>query len=252
MQAFRPLDLGHYLIAVALLLVTLASSVPAQEARPAPREPIGEVLGTPVYRDELRTADPAELRSEVRGLFVAPLLERYRQAHKAEIEPTEAEILAVTELINMKHSERMEIEGPKLRQEIAAIEAQLARSDLAEKERRTLQNKKQGLEVQLRPPGRPVAVFLLGNWKLQKYFYGEYGGGRVLWQQFGVEAFDAMHQWLLAEEKKGAFHVADAELRSALYHYWTTQNHGAFLADDKEKIREALLEPEWLPKQFVR
>ena len=93
---------------------------------------------------------------------------------------------------------------------------------------------------------------MLNNWKFQRFLYDNFGGGRILWQQAGIEAFDAMHKWLLAQEKAGKFQVADAELRTTLFRYWTTQKHGSFLVTDKARIRSEFLEPEWartLPKE---
>jgi hypothetical protein len=87
---------------------------------------------------------------------------------------------------------------------------------------------------------------MLKHWKLQRHLYDEFGGGRILWQQAGIEAFDAMRGWLETEEKNGRFTISDPGLRTAFYEYWTTMNHGAFLTADKTRIRETFLEPEWL------
>ena len=35
-------------------------------------------------------------------------------------------------------------------------------------------------------------MLLLPHWKLQRHLFDHYGGGRLLWQQRGIEAFDAM------------------------------------------------------------
>jgi hypothetical protein len=82
--------------------------------------------------------------------------------------------------------------------------------------------------------------------------YVRYGGGRILWQQAGIEAFDAFRTWLDAREKQGDFKFTDRRLRSIYYEYWTTMNHGAFLTDDKERIRREFLEPEWMPNAAAK
>jgi hypothetical protein len=87
-------------------------------------------------------------------------------------------------------------------------------------------------------------VFVLSNWKFQKHLYDRFGGGQILFQQAGTEAFDAMHKWLLAQEAAGKFKVADPQSRELLFRYWTAQDHGAFLSKDQEAIRE-FLQPEW-------
>ena len=57
-----------------------------------------------------------------------------------------------------------------------------------------------------------------------------------------------MRKWLETLEENGDFKIDDPELRVTLYEYWTTHDHGAFLTDDKERIRSEFLEPEWMPK----
>ena len=109
-----------------------------------------------------------------------------------------------------------------------------------------LKFQKFALEEAKKPPGRFFAQFVLGNWKFQRHLYDEYGGGRILWQQAGLEAFDAMHAWLKDLEKQGKFQITDEKLRATFYEYWTTMKHGPFLTDDKKRIRETFLEPEWL------
>lgn len=95
------------------------------------------------------------------------------------------------------------------------------------------------------------ARFLLSNWKLQKHFYDNYGGGRILWQQMGQEAFDATKTWLEAREKAGDFEVTDPKLKETMLLYWN-KGHGPFLTADKERIRKEFLEPEWLPKPKMK
>ena len=67
-----------------------------------------------------------------------------------------------------------------------------------------------------------------------------------------MEAFDAMHKWLQDREKRGEFRIADPKLRASFYEYWATMDHGAFLTEDKERIRTEFLEPEWAPKRADR
>jgi hypothetical protein len=259
----------------------------AQEDRPT-REKIGEVLGKPVYRDEIRAGEDVLLRDELHRLFTSPVFEKYRQAHLAEIEATEEEIAAAAAVLERKlnarrkeleprnrdrlksvesqlqqrglsNEERQKLElerisleidlrPPGLGERLHAVKEQLAKTDLEENQRRKLGTEKALLEAALKPQGRQLARFLLPNWKFQRHLYDRYGGGRILWQQAGLEAFDATHQWLKAHEEKGDFKITDAKLRSVLYEYWTTMNHGAFLTNDRERIRSEFLEPDWAPK----
>jgi hypothetical protein len=151
-----------------LLLVVLASSLLSQQRDQVQRERIGEVLGRPVYRDEIKTGGNVLLRSELHRLFASPLIQKYREEHKNEIKPTEDEIQAATAFFDADHRRRLKGKERQIRERLTTVQKQLARTDLTEEEQRKLRIEKQGLQARLRPPGRSFAVFVLDNWKFQK------------------------------------------------------------------------------------
>lgn len=232
--------------------LTLAVSVQGQQVPGGKREPIGEVLGQPVFRDSIRAGMGFPVRDELHRLFTTPILEKYRKEHQAEIEPTEGEIVAVAAFFDRKHRERLGDSEAGLRNDLGAVEKQLKQEGLAKEKRRQLELEKLSLQARLNPPGRPFAMFMLGNWKFQKHLHDHFGGGRILWQQGGIEAFDAYLKWLQSREKAGDFIITDSVLRDKYYEYWTKTNHGAFLTGDKERIKRELLEPEWMPGARAR
>ncbi len=73
-----------------------------------------------------------------------------------------------------------------------------------------------------------VAGLIAGN-SAQRLLYRNFGGGRVLFQQAGSEAFDATHTLAQALEAQGKFAFATPELRTLAYDYWT-RDHGTFLS----------------------
>jgi hypothetical protein len=230
-------DLGTIVLMPEVFGVKVAVTGPP----PIIREQIGEVGGKPVFRDEVTDAT-------LHSVFLGAALERYRETHQAEIALTEAEIQVAGEYFDRKHRERLEAAGgeAKLREQMRTIETQLATPGLPEEDQQKLEMDHRRLRSQLRLPSDDgFARFVLNNWKLQKHLYENYGGGRILWQQAGLEAFDAMHRWMEAQEKAGVFKITDAALRARLYEYWT-RDHGPFLTADKERIRKEFLEPEWL------
>ena len=154
-----------------------------------------------------------------------------------------------TTYFDQEHRRRIKEEEPKLRRELQRVEKELKRGELTEEERKKLRLEQMTLRVQLDPPGRSFAQFMLDHWKFERHLYDHYGGGRILWQQAGIEAFDAHRKWLEVHEKQGDFKITDPKLRSALFEYWTTMKHGAFLTDDNERIRKEFLEPDWVPQQ---
>jgi len=283
---------------LAAVAVSMSSSAFAQKPPSPAREKIGEVLGRPVYRDELRSKNPSDLEDALHQLFSGPVFEKYYDAHRAELEPTPAELAAfeaalgkgceqehvrraaeireslrlVDKELAKKDSElpreyllekKQEMEG-LLKQERAAktehppepspfvlddlkeINARLAKPEVSILERIVLLVTKSMGERDLAHPNRMFAAFALGNWKIQRHFYDRFGGGRVLWQQAGVEAFDAYRRWLESEEQKGNFKVTDPKLRQAFYRYWKL-SHDPFMITDPEEIRREFLKPEWAP-----
>ncbi len=230
---------------IVLALGAVATPLVGQENDEPQREQIGEVLGKPVYRDEIRTGENVRRHAELHRLFSAPVMQAYRQTHEAEITPAESEIATAAAHFDKKHRERIKGQEPELRAKLNAVEQKLANEELKEEEKRQLEIERRTFQAKLRPPGKFFALFVLQNWKLQRHLYDEYGGGRILWQQAGLEAFDATRRWLESLEEAGKFRITDPTLRSAFYEYWTTQKHGAFLTDDEARIRKEFLEPEW-------
>ncbi len=230
-------DLGTIVFKPEVFGVKVAVTGPP----PIKREQIGEVGGKPVFRNEVT-------EETLHSVFLGAALERYREVHRSEIAPTETEIQLAGEYFDRKHRERLEAAGgeAKLREQMRTIETQLAAPGLPEEDQKQLELEHLRLRSQLRPPSEDqFAEFMLRNWKLQKHLYENYGEGRILWQQAGLEAFDAMRRWMEAQEQAGAFKITDAGLRAKLYEYWT-RDHGPFLTADKERIRKEFLEPEWL------
>jgi hypothetical protein len=239
-QCRLPWRAGRFAVPAVLACIAL-SREPAQSQTKdhTAREQIGEVLGRPVYRDEINDAS-------LLARFLDPVIQKYQDAHRADITPTDGEIRHATEVFNRMHQERLAAEGgeAKIRNQLQDVESQLARDGLSEVEARKLKSKQISLQSQLKPPGRAFAEFMLNHWKFQKHLYETYGGGRILWQQAGQEAFDATRRWLESLEQQGEFKISDPRLRRKFYEYWT-RDHGPFLTSDKDRIRREFLEPPW-------
>ena len=212
------------------------------------------VASEAVPRSDLETALECQqvLEQEMIRLFVQPLLQAYVASHAREIEPTAAEIAAVAARLADEDRQRLARDGTAMRSRLAAVTAALASltahpTPADTEKREELEAERDGLAVELEPrDASQMTAMLLGPWKLQRHLYDRFGGGRVLWQQMGVEAFDAMRRFLEGEEAAGRFAVTDPALRRALYAYWTTRRHGNFLTDDPLRVREMLLAPSWL------
>lgn len=69
-----------------------------------------------------------------------------------------------------------------------------------------------------------IATTLASGEKIQRFIHQRFGGGRLLFQQEGVEAYDATHQLLLHLEREGAFVVRDPRVRAEMLSYWADDN----------------------------
>lgn len=144
------------------------------------------------------------VQGEVMRLFAGPLFAEYAKSVEKEIEPKPEEIDAFCKT--------------------------LTRED------------KPGSTVT--PDIKMMAKSMLGSWKLQTKLYENFGGGRILWQQAGYEAFDAMHNFIEEQQKQGRFEIYDPQLKESLANYWTEPGHSGFLKNDPETVKE-FLHPDW-------
>jgi hypothetical protein len=298
--------LGPWTYRLLLLSTAIAFSRPASILAQAPikpvRDKIGEVFGKPVYRDELRPTKESPLEDELHRVFLEPVLEKYCAVHRAELEPTQAQLAAAEAAFEKYSKEEPLRRAAEIRESLRLVDKELAKKDsefrreFLEQKQRDMQEmlkaelaakpadplkdkpfadelkevndrlvktnlpiwgrisllfEKWSYERELKRPYRTSAALLFNNRKIQRHFYDHFGGGRVLWQQAGYEAFDAYHRWLESEEKKGDFTITDPKLRQAFYGYWTL-SHTPFLINDPERIRAEFLEPDWVPRPAPR
>ncbi|HEY4583405.1 MAG TPA: hypothetical protein VIG88_11175 [Lysobacter sp.] len=166
------------------------------------RERIGTSLGKPVYRDQLTGATEAERAQSAQALFVAPALDEYFRANRAALQPAAAELARVSKALAARR---------------ACDPAGL--HDAATRDF--------------------VARHLLANRNLLRHVHSRFGGGRLLFQQAGIEAFDATRRLIEQLEAQRRLAFDDADVRRLAFDYWT-RDHGPFLIDDPVRIRRAL------------
>jgi hypothetical protein len=170
-----------------ILLILTTSDVNGEQAK---RDQIGTVLGKPVYRDQI--AAEKGLTAELFRIFsIEENANQYREKHLAEITPTEDEIEAARAFFDGKHAERIKDKEAGLRSRLSEIISQRQAGTTAKEDEKRLKLEQMNIESQLAVPGRSFATYMLSHWKFQKHLYDNYGGGRLLWQQAGIEAYDA-------------------------------------------------------------
>ncbi len=208
------------------------------------RDQIGTVMGLPVYRDELRR--DWSVRDELCRLFVVPLANQFRRANKTAVEPADDEVSLYLSFMRETHRKRIERDEQRMRDNLHRLNRELTSSSLGVEERKRLTQEQHVLTSQLTPPDREMARFFVDRWKFERCLYDRFGGGRILMQQGGLEAFDAARKWLQSCEAKGDLAISDRQMRKVLFDYWSNDD-GVFLKDDQ--IRREFLEPTWRLKK---
>ena len=240
-----------------LMLLAISTSLPGEEPQKAPREQIGKVLGKPVYRDEM--SKKAQTEDELHRLFMQPMLQVYRDKHKALFEPTEEEIVAYMadldrrrgpelKALAKQQEAEMAILVEEIRTQLKVIKAAKKTRELTPDEVKFLNDEPLLAKIQISPfnpeSDRLIAVKDLKEWKFQKHLHQRFGGGRIRGRWGGIEAVEAFCKWLEAHERQGDFQITDQYLRTRLYSYWTWHDYDD--SDDPEVIKRTLLEPDWL------
>jgi hypothetical protein len=66
---------------------------------------------------------------------------------------------------------------------------------------------------------------------VNKAFYEQYGG-RVIFQQAGVEPLDTYRDFLKEQEEKGAFRILDKQYEAGFWRYFTNEAMHFFYSED--------------------
>jgi hypothetical protein len=219
-------------------------------------EPVASINGRAVSVDEISPpADEAitkkaevdagaydkwllEYRNEKLGSLIwEPLREEFCKTH--DCRATEKEIREMSESVI-----RSEMEDERQwRREVAQIEKKLRNKKLPEEKRKKLaaqqtmlrENVETMAEMNKDPENlknqNEVSKPFIEAWKFNRALYREYGG-RVIFQQAGIEPLDAYRQFLQEHEKKGAFAIYDPQLSEEFWKYYTTMKHTFLDKDD--------------------
>jgi hypothetical protein len=123
----------------------------------------------------------------------------------------------------------------------AKVDQRLHEGQRQLEDRATLDEQRPKLKTMLRVvalerthPHATEAWLLFHRRKFEMYLYRNYGGGRIIHQQFGPEALDARRKLLQELEKAGKFEITDPELRKLAYDYWERPSHpGGFHTDHR-------------------
>jgi hypothetical protein len=225
----------------------------AQSASAQPTRTVGIVHGKPVTAAEIGLSsqiDPAiesgardserrKLMVRIAEVFGRPVVERFVQ--KKNIQASSAEI----ELVQRNLHKANEHSVRKWRAEDAELKKALAAPGVSGESKTQLEQKRAMLDKLIAAASHRAAIpddvarQMIVAWKIERELHRSYGG-RVVFQQAGIEALDARRQLYEEAEKNGDIRFDDAGVRRMFFHY-LGMNH--MPADPK------LLEQPWFLAQ---
>lgn len=208
------------------------------------REQVGVVLGKAIFSEPVSASDDDE-SSKLRALFIAPLVDKYRVDHPSAC-ANKDEVDRCWEWLKKSHGKAFQEVKQDLMDRLKVIDRELAKDKLSSDTKKQLLVERTSIQIRLNGPDHETAQYIADQWKFQRTIYDKFEGGRILFQQGGVEAFDATRKWLEQAEKRGDIVFETPAIRAAVFKYWS-QDHGTFLTRDPTQIK-AFLEPEWLQK----
>lgn len=234
-----------------LLVMSLAAGAAFAETPPAKdsgKDAIAMVLGKKVT---------AKDKNRLNGLIFGALLEKFARENK--VEPTDKELdtfVMKTEEIEKQHQIKFEEDRKKLvialkstslsTRERKDKKSQLQTLESILKTTREMKEGTKGMEEQLRTMKRKNARRFVRSWKINKALYAKYGG-RVIFQQAGVEPLDAYRDFLREQEKNGAFRILDKKYEAPFWRYFTNDAmHNFYPKDDGAKFINT---PWWMMEQ---
>jgi hypothetical protein len=196
-------------------------------------------------------------KDRLNGLIFGTLLEQFAKDNR--IEPTEEEIdtfILKTEEKGRQNQIKFEADRKKLIAELKATalsererkdkESQLQTIEKILKMTREMEERTQGMGESLRRMRRKSARQFVRAWKINKALYAKYGG-RVIFQQAGVEPLDAYRDFLKEHESNGSFKILDKKYETPFWRYFVNDAmHTFYSKDDGVKFINT---PWWMMEQ---
>ena len=240
----------HSVTAVAIGALIVSGFAQTARAQPvaADTNVIAIVLGKQIIASESK---------QLSGLIVGPLLEQF--AREIRIEPTPEELdtlVRKADKIGKEQQIRRLEEKDKLIEELKnpnlaggereKKEARLKKLERllkfeAKVERESMENEEQALATK-----RDAARSVVRSWKINRALYQKYGG-RVAFQQAGVEPLDAYRDFLKEQDRKGNFRILEKTCSTSFWGYFTNDAIHSFYS--KEEGEEFIHTPWWVIEQ---
>jgi hypothetical protein len=178
------------------------------------------------------------------ALIWKPLMERF--VREENIQATEKDLDAFADAMMAGISKMKELDEKLLKEK----KDQLRQEGLTPEKKAELERVIKSIESSLarsdeerRKSFRDVGKTVVERWKVNQALYRIYGG-KVIWQQAGIEPLDAYRQFLEDCEKRGDFEIFDKGLHEKFWAYYVTMKH-----TDVPKDKVDFTTPWWLKKK---
>lgn len=235
---------------VAALALTLTCFAQTNRPQPVARDTnvIAVVLGRPITASET---------NELRGIVLVSLLEKFAKENRIEPTPEELDALVrKTDEIGKDQQIRRqqdlnrlveELKNPSLTgSEREKKEARLERLERMLKYLAKVEKEAAEDEEQTRATKRDAARRVVQSWKINRALYQKYGG-RVAFQQAGVEPLDGYRDFLKEQQRKGNFRILDKTCSASFWGYFTNDSIHSFYS--KEEGAKFINTPWWMMEQ---
>ena len=233
---------------LTVTLLTLTLLCVGQTPRPQPEDTgakvIAEVLGKPITARET---------NNLTRLILGSLLDQFAKENRIEPTPEELDaLLRKTDETTRQQQLRLQAEQVKLTEELKS--PSLSAGDREKKEARLrkvgrlvkwltdVERESKETPEQARAMQRQTVEPIVKSWKVNQALYRKYGG-RVVFQQAGVEPLDAYREFLEEQEKKGAFKILDEACRARFWDYFTNDAGRSFYS--REEGMKVINTPWW-------
>lgn len=243
-------------LTVALLCIISCSS--ACRTQPKAHRPVD-----PIVADVLGKRIRLSQEDQLNGIILGELLQEYAKEQK--IEPSSSEIdafVAYSDMVEQQLKEKVRDKKEIIEEIIGKLTAisKMDDDETIDSEYLELVNHmldanlkmvesgneitRQRQDEMLKRVNKQLAEKSILQWKVNLTLFKQYGG-RVVFQQAGLEPLDAYRDFLKEHEKRGSFHIMDKDLAREFWDYFMNDDMHLFIAETREEGLEILNTPWW-------
>ena len=195
-------------------------------------------------------------RANLREVIFSKLLNKYAKEKRIDTTENEIDLFLRAKEEKESHAQKelelekvhllKELKNPSMSEEMRlTIDSKIKSIEDSLRAAKEMKEGAEKMREQLRPMMRNMAKQWIMKWKINKSLYEKYGG-RVVFQQSGVEPIDAYRDFLRDQEKAGSFKIMREAEKELFWEYFTNEKMHTF-SEDKDALR--LIEnPWWLLK----